>query len=353
MGSISLSFWDMESSGQLDSAGGIGLQTAEMMDPEMLGLNGLANDPNWILDANNDYPRLSWEGTVGQVVPLPAIHWLEGTGTSENPFVITNTDQLILISKAGGLMDKSFIMTDNLDLADWSGTQALIPYFSGHFNGNGFKISNLRVQGAGNLGFFGLLSSDAVVRNLGLCDVSIEGDLSAGSLCARNDGHIHASYSTGSVNGKRVAGGLAGINNGTIDSCYSTCSVTCKNDAGGLVGRNYTYNRGKQAQGKLSYCYSVGAVGSDGQGNFRGGGGLVGENMMPDSVIACFWDIQTSGLEKSSGGSGLTTADLQTASTFIDTGWDFINETANGTEDIWWILEGQDYPRLWWELGHD
>jgi len=25
-------------------------------------------------------------------------------------------------------------------------------------------------------------------------------------------------------------------------------------------------------------------------------------------------------------------------------------ETDNGTDDIWWILEGQDYPRLWWEL---
>jgi len=22
-------------------------------------------------------------------------------------------------------------------------------------------------------------------------------------------------------------------------------------------------------------------------------------------------------------------------------------------EDIWWILEGQDYPRLWWELSVD
>jgi hypothetical protein len=26
-----------------------------------------------------------------------------------------------------------------------------------------------------------------------------------------------------------------------------------------------------------------------------------------------------------------------------------VGETAGGTEDIWWILEGQDYPRLWWE----
>jgi hypothetical protein len=27
-----------------------------------------------------------------------------------------------------------------------------------------------------------------------------------------------------------------------------------------------------------------------------------------------------------------------------------VGETANGTEDIWWIDEGQDYPRLWWEI---
>ncbi len=38
-------------------------------------------------------------------------------------------------------------------------------------------------------------------------------------------------------------------------------------------------------------------------------------------------------------------------STFLDAGWDFTDEMANGTEDIWWILEGEDYPRLWWELG--
>jgi hypothetical protein len=30
--------------------------------------------------------------------------------------------------------------------------------------------------------------------------------------------------------------------------------------------------------------------------------------------------------------------------------WAFASESMNGTDDIWWILEGQDYPRLWWEL---
>jgi hypothetical protein len=50
----------METSGLLGSAGGVGLTTAEMMDPYMLGLNGFANDPNWVLDAGRDYPRLVW-----------------------------------------------------------------------------------------------------------------------------------------------------------------------------------------------------------------------------------------------------------------------------------------------------
>jgi hypothetical protein len=27
-----------------------------------------------------------------------------------------------------------------------------------------------------------------------------------------------------------------------------------------------------------------------------------------------------------------------------------IGETKNGTADTWWILEGKEYPRLWWEL---
>jgi len=47
---------------------------------------------------------------------------------------------------------------------------------------------------------------------------------------------------------------------------------------------------------------------------------------------------------------GKTTAEMQTESNFTNAGWDFVDETVNGTDDIWWIDEGRDYPRLWWEL---
>ncbi len=49
-------------------------------------------------------------------------------------------------------------------------------------------------------------------------------------------------------------------------------------------------------------------------------------------------------------GTGKTTNEMQTAGTFLSAEWDFVGKTANGVEDIWRILEGQDFPRLWWEL---
>ena len=38
-------------------------------------------------------------------------------------------------------------------------------------------------------------------------------------------------------------------------------------------------------------------------------------------------------------------------STFTDAGWDFVDETANGTEDIWRMcIDGMNYPLLWWQF---
>ncbi len=83
-------------------------------------------------------------------------------------------------------------------------------------------------------------------------------------------------------------------------------------------------------------------------------GGLVGNNYDVlggmGSTTSSFWDIETSGQASSAGGTGKTTAEMQTASTFLEAGWDFMGDAENGTEDVWWINEGQDYPRLWREL---
>jgi hypothetical protein len=147
-------------------------------------------------------------------------------------------------------------------------------------------------------------------------------------------GQIATSYSSGIVAGVGWVGGLVGLNDeGSITNCYSTAIVT-GDRCGGLVGL--------MDGGSITSNYSTGSV--SGSENV---GGLVGGSH--HWVNECFWDIQTSGQTTSAIGVGLTTADMQTANTYLEAGWDFVDETENGTEDIWWIDEGNDYPKLWWE----
>jgi hypothetical protein len=386
-GTVEASFWDIQSSGQAASTGGAGLTTDEMMDPFMVGLNGLADDPNWVLDTGHDYPRLAWEGTPGTIVPAADMGWLNGEGTANSPYRIDTADQLILLSKAGILWDKHFLLGADIDLnPGLPGRQifgqAVIPIFAGVFDGAGHVISNLRIEGTLNAGLFGTLTSYAEVRNVGVADAQISsrdeptaglvgnnhgsivscfstgaimlgarsefsGDVrDVGGLAGRNDGNIIASFSTTTVGGIGHAGGLVGWNDGSIVSCYSTGAVSgsrvdrgdrspVEGTSGGLVGWNFH-------RGDIHSSYSVGLVSGT---NYVGG--FVGENY--GSIDASFWDNQSSDQTASAGGAGLTTSEMWMASTFLSVGWDFVDETANGTEDIWWINEGQDYPRLWWE----
>jgi hypothetical protein len=291
--------------------------------------------------------------------------------------------------------------------------KSLINSFSGIFNGNDHTISNLTISGEGS-GLFGKLESGAELKNLFVVDVNVvslnycvgglvaynEGDISnccctgvvsgdsyVGGLVGKNHGSITGSYSTGTftggdyvgglvgwnkgditncysigeVEGSEDVGGLAGSNIGSVNGCYSTSRVSGSMYVGGLVGRNggdiiYSYSTGAtngrvcvgglvgNNWGVAILCYSTGTV--SGSGAI---GGLIGQGKVVNA-IHCFWDIETSGWSTSSGGTGKTTTEMQTTSTFLDAGWDFVGETTNGTEDIWKISEGLDYPRLWWEL---
>ncbi len=316
--------WDMDTSGQVQSGGGIGLTTPQMMDPEMIGLNGWALDPNWILDSGKDYPRLAWEGTTGQVIPEPTIDWIAGMGTEDEPYQIMNIDQFILIGKAPILWDKSLKLMQDIDLIDIIWSTSVIPEFSGMFNGNGHVISNLTITGEGNyLGLFGRVESGAEVYDLGVVNANVTGtDSYNGILIGTNDGAVTSCYSTGSVSGNRYVGGLVGRNGGTLTYCYSTCAVSGDEYIGGLVGRNSHL---------VTQCYSTGAV----SGN-ESTGGLVGKN--DDDVINCVWDMDTSGQRQSGGGIGLTTAQMMDPEMLGLNGWAL---------DPNWVLDaGNDYPHL-------
>jgi hypothetical protein len=162
----------------------------------------------------------------------------------------------------------------------------------------------------------------------------------AGGLVGSNllSGTITNSYATGSVIATvRTAGGLVGRNtDGTISNCYATGSVSGDDETGGLVAVKW--------YGTVSNCYSIGNVSGT-----TDVGGLLGKNTY-GTVTDSFWDKDTSGMTTSAGGTGKTTAQMQTRSTFTSAGWDFTDETANGTEDIWRLcVDGTSYPLLAWQ----
>ena len=156
-----------------------------------------------------------------------------------------------------------------------------------------------------------------------------------GGLCGYNDSaNITNCYATGAVTGDGALGGLCGWNyRGIITNCYAMGATTGVDYIGGLCGKN--------GAGTITNCYATGAV--TGGASSEHLGGLCGDNS--DTITNCFWDTETSGISTSSGGTGKTTAQMQSQSTFEAAGWDFIEESVNGTDDIWW-MPCLSYPRL-------
>jgi hypothetical protein len=235
----------------------------------------------------------------------------------------------------------------------------------------------------------GLAGSNAGKIAMSYSTGTVSGDSGVGGLVGNNWEEITMSYSIGAVNGNVSVGGFVGLNTGIITTSYSTSMVTGYIETGGLVGQNGVNIPTRERNGAVFNCYSMGAVtgdwavgglvGANRLGNvnmsystgvvtdtdpngssppwppddpfdpiYKGAGGLVGGNI--SNLTSCFWDMETSGQTTSDGGAGKTTAEMKTSSTFLNAGWDFVGETENGTEDIWNICEGTNYPRLVWQI---
>jgi hypothetical protein len=278
--------------------------------------------------------------------------------------------------------------------------------FTGSFDGNSKKIMNLGINtaGAGNdyLGLFGgIHDSAAQIKNLGVANAVIAGGIDSkylGGLCGYNNGTVSNCYASRQVtggSGSYYLGGLCGYNNSQmISNCYATGQVTSGYDSyyfGGLCGYNnhgiisncyassqvqgglYSYILGGLCgwnySGTINNCYATGSVSGEdylgglcgynwgtisncySTGRVTGGqyrGGFCSSNN--GTVASCFWDTQTSGMTTSSGGTGKTTIQMKTQSTFTDAGWDFVDEIINGSNDIWAICAGTNYPKLVWQI---
>ncbi|MBQ5539564.1 MAG: bacterial Ig-like domain-containing protein, partial [Bacteroidales bacterium] len=120
--------------------------------------------------------------------------------------------KLLGISKADG------------DLTVWQPIGTFEHAFAGIFDGQGHSISGLFINDKtlDNAGLFGAITSEAVVKNLGVVDSYISGGKNVGAICGQSEGKIENCYSLSEVKGTENVNGIAGkvetVSN--VENCY-------------------------------------------------------------------------------------------------------------------------------------
>ena len=215
--------------------------------------------------------------------------------------------------------------------------------FKGTFDGNGFSISNLKINKSNTnyQGLFGYTDS-ATIKNINLENVDVKGKYNTGGLVgmSQTNSTIENCSVSGNVRGTGTCtGGLVGNNddNSTINNCSSSVNVTGTKCTGGLVGDNDS--------SKINNCYASGSV----IGNNIQTGGLVGLNYNNGIIDNCSSSSSVTGTKYTGGLVGVnqgstiknsaTTSSVQgttNVSAFIGyhNGGDILNNEYNPTINI-------------------
>ena len=308
-----------------------------------------------------------------------AVSDLAGSGTTDDPYVITNASELQAIDDD---LTANYTLGNDIDASgtsDWNYGVGFNPIgaetpgdifseasgFNGSFDGNGHTISGLTINRPTTVrvGLFGAVESPGEITNITLMNVSVEGKYAVGGLVGSNGypdsvwtagGSVTNASVNGTINGTADAGGLVGRNgyDGSITHVSASGTVNSTEDAGGLAGRN---------DGSITHVSASGTVNSDiGAGGLVGVnrglienafatgavdgdsavGGLVGDDDLgTGSTTDSYWDTEATGQDSSAGGAtGLTTAQLTGAAAKTNmSGFEF------GTI---WQARSDGYPAL-------
>ena len=318
---------------------------------------------------------------------------LSGSGTAEDPYLLSNLDELLLFaamvngtgdyegSAQPGLCAKLTADVDATSLSSWTPIGNTEVGYSGSFDGQGHSVTlTMQDSTAYYQGFFGLVKG-GTVENLhvaGSIDTDSEdvgsvggvaGCLNGGTIqnCSGNvainvdiiaggvvgymkAGTVSNCYNTGTISGDQAGGVVGYMENGTVASCYNTGAVTESGKAGGIAGFmsggsvTGCYNTGTVSgvysggvvgylqAGSVTGCYNVGAI--DGAIS----GGVIGEND-GGTVTNCYYDktlCDTVNGADTGNVKGLTTTQMTGAAALTNMG---------GFDADVWVLTGT-YPKL-------
>lgn len=304
---------------------------------------------------------------------------LAGSGTVNNPYQITDINDLRILSETSSIWDKYFIQTADIDVIDtknWDGGAGFSPIgnetikFTGEYNGDDYMITHLFITRPtkNNIGLFGKINN-ATIQNvhiyganivgydyvgvlLGLSESSTSTEIKNVSVTNSNitgknnyigavSGYLEGtsvrnSYSSGNLilEGNLYIGGFTGYmtNRSSIVNGYATSKVNGSSNVGGLVGY-------MDLRSSVTNAYSTGFV----YGVGINIGGLIGQKDAMSSVNFSYYDNETSDQTDVNKGEGLTTSEFKITGTF-NSGWN-INGSKNSTQP--WVMGQGSRPYLY------
>ena len=267
---------------------------------EYNGINLLNNDKNTV--GPTDPPQAMYNGFIAKIEKRDTSSMTklsEVTDTTvalaDGEYSISTAQELATLATMtnAGLISEgdTFVLAKDIDLAQWcadhAGDGGWTPIgltssgqFAGTFDGNGYKITNLKINATANFAsLFG--RATGLIKNVGVENVDIysTGACVAGLVAFASN--VENCYTTGKIETTNyTVGGLIGqLNASTVDEavkdCYSTCNVIAgktagnTSNAGGLIGSVVA-----AFTGKIVNCFAVGDVSGEGFSV----GGLIGRS---------------------------------------------------------------------------
>jgi len=214
--------------------------------------------------------------------------------------------------------------------------------FTGEYDGGGNTIEYLRLNtSSGYTGLFGYIAANGSVHSVKLEDVQVKSSYGYMGVLA---GYLAGNVEYCSVSGNLIqtgagdnVGGMVGLlsSESNLTNCYANVSLVVdseSNNIGGVVGLN--------DEGTVQYCYNI--------GNVTGGdeyvSGFIGQNVL--GVSADNYCLESS-YTNITGATSKNVASMQNIDTYVN--WNIVG-IESWVDEIWYIDDGNDYPRLWYEL---
>lgn len=184
-----------------------------------------------------------------------------GKGTVEDPYKISSAKEF---NNVRNDLSANYILTADIDLGEYEKFQSVGNFtplsskeedaetpsnttaFSGSFNGNNHTISNAKISDKEHtgVGVFGCLSGTAVIKDLKVENINVEGGKWAGGVIGFADYGATIKNITlqgeNNISGNFLVGGIVGASHTNIVSCTGKANMTLYDDnvqsAGIIVG---------------------------------------------------------------------------------------------------------------------